>query len=790
MLNIYNILNNSDLVHEYLSEQAYLFKSYPRYSPEEKVTFELNALLVTLERLIEDFELVDEDKKLIYVMDSQEYRGYVDPEDRIKSYIFNVKAEALDKTKKSKRIEHKKYRYEVLFHLNTKLDVNLNSPIFHERHLAEVARYKMYLILSEFKNIDKILTEYPDLSQKKLTANELVEFVKSKGLINVFGELAKRIKKTKRYDDLIEKKKFNSVKNTDWVELLQLKEHPHIAEEIKQLDYDTDMYQFFIKPIKDNFEAAGNLKSFEVDYKVLAFVCSVNLLLKECKSEYRLAFLSSNKHLTVYTKYFFNYFEKRNQHIELLTFLEDILYVRYPTVLINTIKKEKNYWQGIKDDVNNKLIPVISSALNQLKYGRKVGDLKKQLDYISDEWEKLRKDFIVQEHLEDLEDLKNTLNNKSIQNIDFTEIHQSLFEEASKRIDKLVDHYLEANSDRFKKEFVGEIKQGEKLNKRDNRWFIRSEYERHTKFIFQYPKEIQEYISIENGKITKIPDFKELKSTNKNHYNYVCVLFSSILKDWNVVLPIAESLSSNEKDLNANLKEEIFLMLSIAMRYALCRDICAKGWKKVKLNSRLDDILDKSKKAINSNKNNLRIQLSLFSLKLESFVYRCHKSKDLSQKFDFCDNEDFNYLMDEFNHNNWISKQYFKNHIFSNHLYHMYYKVLLSFYIFIVYARLVDYHTSISTPKFNEEKKAHIILRLKELDETINSNKHHILSQLLISICEKKKRTNKDIAEWKEQLKKLDANSFIKRFILLPVLAQFESRNMGFAERAKFPEDV
>jgi len=437
------------------------------------------------------------------------------------------------------------------------------------------------------------------------------------------------------------------------------------------------------------------------------------------------------------------------------------------------------------------LIPVISSALNQLKYGRKAGDIKKQLDFISDEWEELRKDFIVQEHLENLEELKNAPDKKSIKNIDFTEVHKSLFEKTSKRIDALVDHYLEANSERFMKEFVGEIKPGKRLKKPGNRWFIKSEFYRHTKFIFQYPEEIQQYITIENGKITKIPNLEQLKLTNKDHYNYLCVLFSSILKDWNVVLPIAKSLS-NEVNLNIDLKEEIFLMLSIAMRYALCRDICARGWERVKLNNRLNYILDKNKKALNLNKDNLRTQLSLLSFKLESFIYYCHKSKALSEKFDFFDDPDFNYLISEFNHNNWIIdfKEQFKNHIYRNHLYHMYYKVLLSFYIFIIYARLIDYNTSLSTHKFSEEKKEYIILRLNELDKTINSNKHHVLPQLLISICENKKRTNKDIAEWKEHMKKLDTNSFIKRFILFPVLSQLKTRNMGFSQIAKFPEDV
>jgi len=789
---IYDILNRAELLQEYIFSKEYLFKDFPNYTNEEKVRFELNALLITLKRLMEDFELANKNKKLIYIMDSTEYMGYVDPQNKINSYLFKIEGKRFSNNEIIEETKYRKYRYEVLFHLNLKAETGLTKPIFHERHLAEVARYKVKILLDNIKKIDQLLIKYPTLKQKIDTEEKLVEFIETEGLFNVFNNLATQMVKTKRYDDLIEHQKFTSVKKSNWGELLALNEI--LSTEIGTLDYNTDLYRFLIAPFSNYPDSEINIGPLKVDYKVLSYICWANRLLKKHDSKYRLALLSSNKFLTVYTKYIVDYFEKRNRNIELLNYLEDILYVRYPTVLINTINIEKSYWNKTRNDINNKLIPVISSAINQIKYGRKLKNISKQLEYISEEWGELRKAFIVHEHIEDLKELSETKEEikklepaeiksiKSIKKIGFDSIHRFLFDSSHQRISDLVNNYIGANSERFVAEFRGESKFGKPYKKEGLRWFIRSLTKGQSQFVFQLPIDMQSWISFENEKLNELRKIEDLRKESPYYYKYICILYSCISRDWHIVLPIANAILQQPESSNNNLREEILYVQSLAMRFVLCKDICSRGWKRVQLNDEITTIHLKINDALSLNADNVRIKLSEFSFRLETFVYRCHKIHDLHENYNWNDDVDYKYLIEEYNSGSLLNEleDNIDHHVFGDNLYLMYYKVLLSFYVFTKYANMLP-GSELETIFVNEQKDEYVKI-LEELNGKIKG--HHLVADFLIEICKDENRLFENVIEYRQKMETMDTNTFIKRFVLMPVCTTKRPKKRAFTSHS------
>lgn len=248
------------------------------------------------------------------------------------------------------------------------------------------------------------------------------------------------------------------------------------------------------------------------------------------------------------------------------------------------------------------------------------------------------------------------------------------------------------------------------------------------------------------------------------------MLISSILKDWN----IAESVASKLIDLidsNPNYEgilEESKYLLHLALRSNLFKKLNTLGFNHKEVFLITKEIEDQLIDAKNSNENNPRLRLSEYSFQLEKSIVNLNRSKFNAKNYSNLGNSliaNINFLVDEVNNGPFIKQfnENFSNHCFGNNLFYMYYKIMLSTYLFC--------KTNILLNNINFKRAKIVKLRrelkqkLKEMAESGDTDKHLIGNFILLAVSLTLKISDKNEDKLLKLYSNINTKSFLKGYL-------------------------
>lgn len=776
MKNRLNYLHENQEDFEYFlqTKKRYLFKR--KQSKREKQRFELNALFNTLDRLLEDFILRDENIELIYLVDSSEFMGYVNPEANIENYVFKIEGLDLDPLLIRKKAKWRKYRYEVLFGMKSIETKGKISNIYHQRHFDEVVGYYHYLLANSLSSINTLNSYLFDVvstdSAMMNTEEEIITSLKNmkeKGIyIDVFKELTQNRQFIERFNDLKNEGDFQDLNSFDWSAIGLSKEYHDDAMNGK---YD----DAFLEALNLSFIASDKSRkqTLRIDHEALAFVCSTNDRLIKSNSNYRIALLSSSKLLTNLTRYLLDFVSDKDDITkELTTYFNDVLYIRYPTFLINEIQNlqgTKN-WK-VRKLIKHELLPIIRSVLRKLQNKQKRLNIEPDLNLIARKWKELRDNFLIEENIEDFQ-LQKTENE-----IDFKAVYEIIFKDNERILDDFVDSYLYLKLENLSKGFKGQIKSFEKYKANgETRMFLKSDDSFTSQYVFQIPEIFLEnkIITFSNESLIKIQKSRLalFRKSDRINYKFACILFAAVQKDWEIVKSISISFLktySEDPNCSKSLIEEIGYIYHLSLRYSLSDKVARYGFENLvhfDFFGYIDRINKELEKAIKLNENNPRLLLSQLSFKLEKYVLIDNYSKNYDGNKEIASTKEalFDGLQLEFTKSNFLEnvEENFGLHCFSDNLFQMYYKVLLCFKI---HCFIRDQNETTQ----DEEKSTELLGSLISINNKLNSAKLYNGTKFIIEATKQILHISKyDVNILENSCKDLPTHSFLRRFIARP----------------------
>ncbi len=777
-INKFNFLYNKE--NEFSS---FLQKS--RIVDKDRNLRDLSVLHATLLRYLEDIELRRNGVNLIFLIDSSEIRAYVDPFDNIDNYFFNINpydASEEHKLLKTKIATWRKYRYEVLFGMK-KYDLGYSQfNIIHTEHLREVAAYKLYLLRSLYdgKIEDALISvldnfELDDNNNTKEVdkSNLLINLIKTKvKYIDVFKDYVKDVKYIKRLDNLLTQGKLVSHIDFKWS---KLGINNLLCETLEDAEYNDFLFQFFLDALNPILKDNARKNTIINDLKALTYACEINSILKDNEIFFRVAYLSSSKIISILTKEFYNYlYQIEGPEHEISNYFKDIIYVRYPSSMMRESKHSLDETQ-IENLIKNDLISVIDRMESKIKNSG--GSIKSDLDSLSERRNELRDNFFIEENILDVEEI-NPISDvdvfKYISEIGFTNIYKTLLRNNKELVNEVVDLFLKANINRFSNIFKGEVKYSLMYKSNTVRYFIKSTTTNTSKYVFQIPHDFVDLkiIELKEGKVFTFNKDKllNLHSDNIELYLYTCLLISSILKDWN----IAESVASKLIDLidsNPNYEgilEESKYLLHLALRSNLFKKLNTLGFNHKEVFLITKEIEDQLIDAKNSNENNPRLRLSEYSFQLEKSIVNLNRSKFNAKNYSNLGNSliaNINFLVDEVNNGPFIKQfnENFSNHCFGNNLFYMYYKIMLSTYLFC------KTNTLLNNINFKRAKivklRRELKQKLKEMAESGDTDKHLIGNFILLAVSLTLKISDKNEDKLLKLYSNINTKSFLKGYL-------------------------
>ena len=756
-------------------EKRYAFKRKPNIKERQK--YELDALYNTLDRLLEDFKLKEKGKELIYVVDSSEFMGYVNPDMNIEKYVFKITGDDLKQSLLQKKAKWRKYRYEVLFGMmEQKSSHSIKNCLLHPSHFNELVNYYYYLLSQSLPKKEQ-LKDYllSDNIEKKDLLNiskedvmTLMTRMKDEAqYIDVFRDLTKKANLIERFNDLKNEGNHTDIRTFKWDELGIT--NNAVIKKLENLEYNINFYECLNYPFDSRSKQIPRNRTLRIDNKVLAFICTANQYLVDTK--YRLALLSSSKLITNYTRYLLDFITNKDGiKKEISGYFHDVLYVRYPTVLINNIKHQENSWE-VKSSIEKELMPIIKGVINKLDNPSITKQsYNEELKEIAEKWEKLRDNFLIEENFEDVEEQVD---------VDISAIYRLVFEDSEQLLNDLVDSYLYQKIRRLAKGFnaiLTPINNGSS----ETGYFIRSTHQGTSQYVYQIPSKFRnDGLIIKENNTVKIETstLDEYKLNEKIYYKYACILFACIQKDWEIVKTVSSDfIEKYESSSNIDLIEEAYYFCHLSMRFDLFYQLSKYGFSK---NIRFDfvDCVNKIDNHLNSaiklNKNNPRLQLSDLSFALEKMVFQFKWREFYGESMPNIDEDYYSKLLDEFKEGHFLKKiqDNFNKHYFKDNLYLMYYKVLLSFYLFCKTNKCKDQKETLP-----EEKVKDYSENLKARYNDLANENQYSGTKFIIDATSQLLNEKYDLAELELSCKNLPKFSFLRRFIARPVKDYIETK--------------
>lgn len=784
---------------------------------------QLYLLHSTLYRLIEDFSIISTDKiNLVYAIDSTEFRAYVDPLEHIKQYIFKIENDNYSELDLLEKARKRKYQLEVLFGKKLVSSKNELNHLLYPKFNDEIFAYKQFLLKRMLKEpmsqklINYIKTYKPVGKTDTEKAENFVNEIKKpdNGFINVFvKKFVEQTNKLQRFKDIFAgDRNFREPKLYDWKGNIEITDA--LAAEISEIDYNERIFSFFYTVLK-RFNLHRSDDSLIIDCKTLAYICTINIYCKQKNIPRRVALLSSSSLINIFTKSIIDYFDyssrfSSNKYND----FRHIIYVRYPTLLINQIRftdAEQQSDENSKHIVLFKLVEnLILKMTTDLDY-KKGEKIKKEdqadLKTIKEDWSELRENLIIEQNFKDAKEKvdQNRVSNEdkelfeAINNIGFDNLYNAVHTLNTEIIDEILERYLILNAEKLNSiDFHARVDKIAKDSAGNTRYLISSLNTKTCQNVFQIPKAF-----IDDGILIKSPkenvfnfDIEKLKkfkySNSADHLLiYANILSSALLRDWTIVEIVTQKFIEDYEgcEEGGDLVEEVKYINHLANRGILYnnRSRIEFAFKnEMTLNSELNEIEHNLNNALEHNPNNPIIQLCKSSFAFERAVIEIESStyKVISFK-QALDNQNFKCFFQ----NEYVDNQFylnylnlFEDHPFKDNLKSMYFKVLLAFYIYckvtfndieaenleILESRLKEYST----------KLKNIIDAEFERDNLYPEKR--CLTNYVAEIAEQIISSNFDYEAIRKKSKKIRRNSFFGRFILKKSLSYVKTQNVVF----------
>lgn len=786
--------------------------------------YTLSLLSATISRMLEDVKPDSNTlKPTVYAIDSTEFQAYVNPMDNLMTSFFNIEEEYITDELRLKKGRQRKYIAEVLFDKKEVDTANIKNSILHTEHQYEVDNYGKWLYENLFgsqKKLSEKLIEYldnledfnlPTGTPEKRAEKAFEKILEEKKFFNVFNDdFVKKISYIKRFKDIQTNSGYYVVNNYPWETLLEDAQTEHI-EHLKSLKYNQHLFRVFYE-IFDHFNFHRSERSLKIDCKVLAYVCTLNTYFSQNNIKHRVALLSSSSLVNVFSRSLINYFEYIDQFDnKRADSLRDVLYVRFPTLLANQIDNSLMTHLGGELSQLLKLIDDLFFSMNQnenycLKNQQEktnaaatydeaieVRDSQK-LKEISTKWNLFRDNLLYEKNIIQVEELNKSDEGKSqnpllnsIKDIGYEHFYATIKNINENLIDELIDFYLKTNAYQLNYELKAILSSIECQTKGYVRYLIKSIKKNTCQNVFQVPKQYIKEKIIEKQEGTKdiytlnVDVLFELKKTEQRYlYTYTCAILSALIKDWTTVELVCEKFIEDYSDSsNEEIKlflEEVYYIIHLSKRNNLFKKRSLTTQGENSLESSLKDVLSPLNKAKELNERNPRLKLSQISFDMEKAILLIEKN-DLANK----DSEHLKMEIPEYKNiyekefinsdfNLGDNKDFINKHPFKNNLISMYYKVLLSFFIYNV--------TSLRYGEFEEKKlKQQALVYFENLKMIVESqheefrtgdNELHLRRPVTAFVMEFMKQYKENSFD-KERLrllsKTLPKNTFFKRFI-------------------------
>ena len=778
---------------------------------------QLYLLSCTLHRLLEDFKLESRGiKSLIYVVDSTEFQGYVDPHEHIWKYIFRIDKDKYDKKHLLEKARERKYRLEVLFGKKQVQTKNVLDNIIHPAHIYEIFAYKSFLMKGILKNdISDELTKFfegyrPTGKSNEEKAEKFIKKIKKSEhrFINVFIlKFTEQLSKLQRFKDIFGGESVVvEPKNFKWNYIVE--GNKDLEQILRKIDYDERLYNFFYEVLSIFNIGRNSPDALKIDCKALAYVCTVNIYLKENNIAYRTTMLSSSRVLNIFSKSIIDFFENTVQMgNRIANDFRDIIYVRYPTLLINQIK---HTWKGGEDNKNdNDLCRLVGDYFKELNKSNdylegaalKEQDRKK-LSEIKDQWTDLRENLMLEENIEDVQERESANYNltkkdkrlfDSLNTIGFDNLYSTVRNLNEEIIDEVLKNYLVINAESLSNNFKAKILSIEKDGLGKKRYLLSSSKKGTCQNVFQIPEDFfNEQLLIKTTE-DHIYNFnaKKLKSIKSDNYLllYLRILCSALLRDWTIVEIVTRRYLKEYSDVpvNTHLLEEVNYLNHLANRHDLYtfKSVTKLKYSEDGLDKELNNIDKLLGKAIRLNGKNPRLKLCKTTFIFEKAVFRIASHPDTIPSFEAAIQEVDDFK--SFYQSEYLEQSFFKNngnfedYPFRNNLLSMYYKILLAFYI---YSKTTFSESgAVPSEKLEQYAKVYcdelskIVAVEKEkdsdyLEKRLLTNYILLLSQQLIA----GKYNYEQLREGSSRMKKA---TFFGRFILGSSLKYVKDRQSG-----------
>lgn len=764
---------------------------------------QLYLLHSTLYRLIEDFNITSaKDLNLVYAIDSSEFQAYVDPEELIQQYIFKIENDNLAKAHLLDKAKQRKYQLEVLFGKKLVASENELDHILYPAFNHEIFAYKQFLVKKMLRNpmrgeLTKYLNAYKPKGESDIEkAANFVSDIKEEDnkFINVFvKQFVEQTNKLQRFKDIFsDNRNFREPKFYDWKKNVFIPDS--LVTKISEIDYNERIFAFFYSVLK-RFDLNRSEDSLIIDCKALAYICTINIFLRQQEIPKRVTLLSSSSLINIFTMSIINFFEhnlrfKNNAH----SGVRDIIYVRYPTLLFNQIRftdKEEKSDETSKHKILFKLVDSLfrkMSADVDYKKGEKIkAEHQSDLEKIKKDWSQLRENLIIEQNLKDTKE-KSDQNFSSkedqklfeaINNIGFENLYKAVHTLNSEIIEEVLERYLMLNAEKLSIDFHARVEKIDKNGKGKVRYLISSLNIKTCQNVFQIPKEFIDKDIIIKSSAEDVYNFdiEKLKkfdySENDHLMIYANILCSALLRDWTIVEIVTQKFIEDYKDSEAgsNLMDEVRYINHLANRGILYNNRSRIEFQNEKaLKSELVQIEQNLDNTIKQNPNNPLIQLCKRSFDFERAVIEILNNKILT----FTQARSNKYF-DDFFKKEYIDNQFykdheydFKDHPFKDNLNSMYFKFLLAFYI---YCKVTFQDINDENIELLEARSKEYLEKLKIIVDAAYKNdkkypEKRCLTNYVVEISEQILSSNFDYNSIYEKSKKIRKNSFFGKFIL------------------------
>jgi len=500
--------------------------------------------------------------------------------------------------------------------------------------------------------------------------------------------------------------------------------------------------------------------------------------------------------LTNYSRYILDFISNHDsQKKEVFKYFLDTLYIRYPTILINSIKHNNGKaWSDIIEIVQD-LMTIIRGVLDKIKKGSHLSVYRNDLKDIASKWEKLRDNFQLEENFEDVE--KDVVGDKNFHSI-FESIYAVLFDENESLVSDLIDSYLYRGVSRLSSGIDGVYGSTQMYYRPDEiRHFIKSNNEGTSQYVYQIPLPLIENKIIRfNSKTKKIfvnnTQLNLLKSDNIFYYRYICILTAAIQKDWNIVKLVSENFlkkfgRSHEDE---NIIEEVKFLRNLSLRYDLSYQLALHGFTDslyFRFFSAINSIDELLNQAIDKNNGNPRVMLSRFSFQIEKYVYAKKYEATYNKINDELNSSEiYDVLIQEFNQSQKLKiiEDNFNGHTFKDYLFLMYYKCLLTFYLYCINSNNSNTNKG---HHFDNKKAQDHLDQLKLYHSRINQENRYFGTKFIIEAVDQF-LLNKpySLQKLETPCKNLPKHSFLRRFVSRPIKDMVEELESGNYQNQDF----